>query len=158
MPRQGFSYSLVRALCGAAAIGVMVVAAEIAATPLMWIPFASSIVLVLGSPETDAAQYHRVLGGHLICAASGVLCTQLFGFGPWVAVIAVGLAMLMMLRLDVFHPPAAATPIVIVATAASPLFILSPSLAGAMLLIGFSWICQRLSPEGQAGNSSENNQ
>lgn len=138
-------------------MGVMVVAAEIAATPLMWIPFASSIVLVLGSPETDAAKYHRVLGGHLICAVSGVLCTQLLGFAPWVAALAIGLAMLMMLRLDVFHPPAAASPIVIVTTAASPLFVLSPSLTGAVLLIGFSWICQRLSPEGQAGNSSENN-
>lgn len=158
MPPQGFSSSLARALCGAAAICVMVIAADMASTPLMWIPFASSIALVLGSPEAAAAKPHRVLGGHLICATSGVLCTQLLGYEAWVTAVAIGLSMLIMLRLDMFHPPAAASPVVIVTTGASPLFILSPSLAGAVLLIGFSWICQRLSPEGQAGNSSENNQ
>jgi len=158
MPRHDLASSLSRALCGAAAIGIMVVASDMAATPLMWITFASSIALVLGSPETDAAKPHRVLGGHVICAASGILCTHLFGFAPWVAAIAIGVSMLTMLRLDLFHPPAAASPIVIVTTGASPLFILSPSLAGAVLLIAFSWLCQRLSANKQSTDSSKSNQ
>jgi CBS-domain-containing membrane protein len=54
-------------LAGAAiAIGAMEFFSARAAFPLMAIPFATSIVMVLGSPKAEPAQPRALIGGHLI--------------------------------------------------------------------------------------------
>lgn len=137
--------SIQRALCGGAAIALMVALADATGHPLMSVPFTTSIVMVLGSPEVAAAHPRRILGGHLVCAASGIVCTQLLGFDPLVAALAIAAAIFAMQALDVFHPPAGITPMIMVATRADPLFILSPVLVGAVILIAFAAICHALS-------------
>jgi CBS-domain-containing membrane protein len=135
---------LFRALGGGGAIALMIWLSKTSGVPLMWIPFVTSIVMVMGSPEAPPAQPLRILGGHMVCAASGIACTMLLGFDIWIAALAIGVAIALMHALDVFHPPAGITPVIIVMSKASPLFILSPVLAGAVLLIAYALIFHRL--------------
>src|SRR5215831_527886 len=51
---------------GAVAIALMELLSERAASPLMLVPFATSIVLVMGSPEIEAAQPRPLIGGHVV--------------------------------------------------------------------------------------------
>ena len=52
------------AVGGAAAIALMEVLAERTTVPLLFVPFATSIVLVMGSPEAEPAQPRALVGGH----------------------------------------------------------------------------------------------
>ncbi len=102
------------ALGAAVAVAVMEMASVSAEFPLMMIPFATSIVLVMGSPDAEPAQPRALVGGHLVSTLVGLIVLQLTGPGPWVAVLAVGLAMIAMHLTRTFHPPAGIDPLVVV--------------------------------------------
>lgn len=142
---------LSRAVGGSGGIAIMSYLATASGVPLMTIPFATSIVMVLGGPELGPARPRCVLGGHIICAAAGVLCTQLLGFDIWVAAIAIGLAIVVMHLLDSFHPPAGISPIIIATSHASPLFIISPVMTGAFILVAYAAMFHRLTSENWLG-------
>jgi CBS-domain-containing membrane protein len=125
---------------GAVAIAVMELLAERAMTPLMTIPFATSIVLVLGSPEAEPAQPRALVGGHLVATVVGVLMVKLAGPNPWIAAAAVGLAMLAMHLTGTFHPPAGINPLLVVLNDFSWDFILAPVACGALLLLAFACV------------------
>jgi CBS-domain-containing membrane protein len=144
MGNPTFTKAIERALAGGAGIGVMIAMADATGYPLVALPFATSIVMVMGSPEIPAAQPARVLGGHLVCAAAAIACTMVLGFDAWVAAVAIMLSMLVMQALDVFHPPAGITPMIVVTSKAGPLFLLCPVLAGAIMLIAFSALFKSL--------------
>ena len=133
-----------RGVGGAGAIALMIWLSKQSSIPLMWIPFSTSIVMVMGSPEVPPAQPVRILGGHLICAASGLACTMLLGPDIWVAALAVGLAIMAMLWLDVFHPPAGISPVIIASSHATPLYILAPVLAGVGILLAYAFLFHRM--------------
>jgi CBS-domain-containing membrane protein len=141
MPR--YTTILARAIGGAGAILLMEVLAQATQSPMAAIPFATSIVLVMGSPDAPPARLRCLVGGHVVCATSGVICTLLFGFDLWVAALAIGLAIAVMHLLDVFHPPAGISPIVIATTKASPLFIVSPVMTGATILALYAILFHR---------------
>jgi CBS-domain-containing membrane protein len=61
-----------RALGGAIAILAMHFLAGYGHVPLMLVPFATSIVLVLGTPEVEPAQPRALVGGHLISTLVGL--------------------------------------------------------------------------------------
>jgi len=75
------------------AIGAMEFFAIRSAVPVMAVPFATSIVVVLGSPEVEAAQPRALIGGHLLATLVGILVVKLAGPQPWAAAVAVGLAL-----------------------------------------------------------------
>jgi len=135
---------LFRAVGGGGAIALMIWLSKTSGVPLMWIPFATSIVMVMGSPEAPPAQPLRILGGHLACAAAGVACTMLLGFNIWVAALAIGIAIAVMHMLDVFHPPAGISPIIIATSQASPEYVFFPVLAGVAVLIAYAWLYHRI--------------
>lgn len=59
---------------GAAAIALMEeLLAERTTFPLLFIPFATSIVLVMGPPEAEPAQPRALVGGHLLSTATELL-------------------------------------------------------------------------------------
>ncbi len=136
-----------RAIGGALGIAVMTTLAHAAGQPLMSVPFATSIVLVMGSPEAPPARPRAIVGGHLISASAAVLCTLLFGEAMWVAPLGVGLAIAVMHALDAFHPPAGISPLVVTHSHAGVMFILSPVLTGALTLVAFAFVYHRLSGE-----------
>src|SRR5271155_1566855 len=94
---------LASAAGGAVAIAAMEFLAERTSVPLAFIPFATSIVLVMGSPDAKPAQPRALIGGHLLSAVIGLLMVTLAGPQPWAAAVAVGIAMAAMLATDTFH-------------------------------------------------------
>ena len=137
----------IRAVGGALGIAVMTTLAHAAGQPLMSVPFATSIVLVMGSPEAPPARPRAVIGGHLISASVVVVCAMLFGEAMWVAALGVGVAIAVMHALDAFHPPAGISPLIVTNAHASALFVLSPVLTGALILVAFAFVYHRLSGE-----------
>jgi CBS-domain-containing membrane protein len=133
------------AIAGAAGGVVAIVAMEYlsqrAAFPLMFVPFATSIVLVMGSPEVEAAQPRALVGGHLMSTVVGLLVVKLVGPGPYAAALAVGLAMVAMRLTRTFHPPAGIDPLVIVVNDMPWSFLIAPVAVGAVLLaaLAFAW-------------------
>ncbi|NVO16496.1 MAG: HPP family protein [Rhodoplanes sp.] len=125
---------------GAVAIGLMEAFAASAAFPLFAVPFATSIVLVMGSPDAAPAQPRALVGGHLVSTLVGFAVLTVAGPGPWAAALAVGLAIVAMQVTDTFHPPAGIDPLLVVANNLSWTFLLVPVGAGAVLLAAFAFV------------------
>ncbi|KRR02532.1 HPP family protein [Bradyrhizobium jicamae] len=111
--------------------------------PLAVIPFATSIVLVIGSPEVAPAQPRALIGGHLVSALVGLAVLKLTGPQAWAAAMAVGLSILAMYVTGTFHPPAGINPLLVVSGNLPWTFLLAPVLAGALLLTAFSCVWHR---------------
>ena len=139
MNRRAWLAVLAGAAGGAVAIGAMEYFAARNTIPLMAVPFATSIVLVLGSPEVDAAQPRALIGGHLISTMVGLLVLWVAGPTPWAAALAVGLAMVAMHATRTFHPPAGIDPLLVVVNAMPWSFLLVPVAAGALALALFAY-------------------
>jgi len=135
---------LAHSVGGAVAIALMFAIATGVGEPLMMVPFATSIVLVMGLPEAAPAQPRAIVGGHLISATVGVVLVAIFGGDWWVAALGVGLAIGLMQLADAFHPPAGISPIIVATNHAGLTFIAVPVLAGALILLAYAWIFQRL--------------
>lgn len=125
---------------GAVAIGVMCLLSIQAKFPLEFIPFATSIVLVTGSPEAAPARPRALVGGHILSALIGEIVLMLGGSQPWIAAIAVGIAILVMLATDTFHPPAGINPLIIVTHSMPWSFVVVPVAVGAVLLLAYTWL------------------
>jgi CBS-domain-containing membrane protein len=127
----------------AVAIGVMETSSTFIHTPLAAIPFATSIVLVIGSPDAVAAQPRALIGGHLIATLVGFVMLAFAGPHAWSAALAVGLAVVAMIATDTFHPPAGINPLLVVTLSLPWSFLLMPVLAGAVLLGLFALVWHR---------------
>jgi CBS-domain-containing membrane protein len=132
------------AVGGAVAIALMELASVSAAYPLMAIPFATSIVLVMGMPEAEPAQPRALIGGHLLATFIGLVVLKLAGPTPWAAALAVGLAMAAMHWTRSFHPPAGIDPLVVVVHNMSWGFLLAPVAAGTVVLTLFALLWHNL--------------
>jgi CBS-domain-containing membrane protein len=106
---------------------------------LLMAPFGASCVLVFALPDSPLAQPRNVVGGHVLSSLIGLLLLIFFGVHSWSIALAVGLAILVMQWTHTVHPPAGADPIVIMLAGAGWSFLLTPVLAGALLivLVGF---------------------
>jgi CBS-domain-containing membrane protein len=126
---------------GAVAIGIMEAFSVSAAFPLFAIPFATSIVLVLGSPQAAPAQPRALIGGHVVSTLIGLLVVKTLGPAAWAGALAVGLAMIAMHLTETFHPPAGIDPLVVVVNNISWSFLIVPVAVGALLLtlFAFTW-------------------
>jgi CBS-domain-containing membrane protein len=140
MSRREWLAVLAGAAGGAVAIGAMEYFAARKTIPLMAVPFATSIVLVLGSPEVDAAQPRALIGGHMVSTVVGLLVLWVAGPSPWAAALAVGLAMVAMHATRTFHPPAGIDPLLVVVNAMPWSFLVVPVAAGALALALFAYV------------------
>jgi CBS-domain-containing membrane protein len=146
--RNEFFATLAGAAGGAIAIASMELFSSSTAFPLVAIPFATSIVTVLGSPKAEPAQPRALIGGHLISTLVGLLIVKLCGPAPWAAALAVGLAMVAMHLTRTFHPPAGIDPLVVVANNMSWGFLVAPVGIGALLLALFAFAWHNLAARG----------
>jgi CBS-domain-containing membrane protein len=133
----------VAGLGGAIAIGVMELFSAVTNYPLAVIPFATSIVLVIGSPNAEPAQPRALIGGHVVSALVGLAVLKLTGPQAWAAAAAVGLSILAMYVTGTFHPPAGINPLLVVSGNLPWTFLLAPVLAGALLLTAFCYFWHR---------------
>lgn len=140
MNRRVWLAVLAGAAGGTVAIGLMELFAARNTMPVMAVPFATSIVLVLGSPEVDAAQPRALIGGHLLSTLIGLIVLNIVGPAPWAAALAVGIAMVAMHATRTFHPPAGIDPLLIVVDAMPWTFLLMPVAVGAFALALFAYV------------------
>jgi CBS-domain-containing membrane protein len=114
------------------------------AFPLVFIPFATSIVTVLGSPKAEPAQPRALIGGHLISTFVGLVVLALCGSSPSTAALAVGLAIIAMHLTGTFHPPAGIDPLIVVQNQMPWVFLIVPIGIGALLLALFALVWHNL--------------
>jgi CBS-domain-containing membrane protein len=133
----------VAGLGGALVIGIMEWFSLASRCPLAAIPFATSIVLVIGSPEAEPAQPRALIGGHVVSTFVGLAVLKLTGPAAWAAALAVGIAILAMYLTASFHPPAGIDPLLVVANNLAWTFLFVPVFSGALLPTLFAYVWHR---------------
>ena len=128
-------------------IGILSYGAVIENWPVLVASFGASAVLLFGAPTSPLAQPRNLLGGHLISAVVGVSVYQLFGEMWWSIALAVTLAIVAMMLTDTIHPPGGATALVCVLDHAGYTFVLTPILAGAIVLLIGAVLSSRIFPQ-----------
>lgn len=147
-PSQPFAPSplaiAVAAAGGGIGIALMIWLAQSTHHALGVVPFATSIVLVLGAPDAPQAQPRNIVGGHIISALCGAVFCALLGHGAAAAALGVAAAIALMHATRTFHPPAGINPVVMVIANAGWSFVLVPVTAGALILVAYAWLYHRL--------------
>ena len=102
--------------------------------------FGSSMVLILGYPESPFAKGRNVFFGHIITSIAGLICYSIlvihFSINVTAVIpISVGLGIFFMILLNSTHPPAGGNPILIILGGHSFDFLLSPLISGCVIII-----------------------
>jgi len=116
-PRPKPSTVLIATAASVAALVALVAVGRLTGEPLLIPPLAASMALVVGASNLPLGQPRNVIGGQLVSAATGFVVLAVLGQGQWSAAIAGGLALGAMMLLRVPHSPAAATAVIVAATA-----------------------------------------
>lgn len=133
-PRAPRSAILMAALAGALTITVLSLTGDAVGTPILIAAFGSSCVLVFLLPDAPLSQPINVVGGHMVSALCGVVAHAFLPTAWWSLGLAVGAAMAAMAALRIIHPPAGGTPIAILLAHESWGYLLTPVLAGSLIL------------------------
>jgi CBS domain-containing membrane protein len=113
--------------------------------------FGASSVLIYGVINSPLAQPRNVIGGHLICAITGVVIHRLIPGELWLSSsLSVSLSIVLMQITKTLHPPGGAT--ALIANIGSPkiqalsfYYVVSPVLSGVIILIFVALICNNAS-------------
>ncbi len=111
-------------------------------------PFGASCVLAFGLPDSPLAQPRSIIGGHLVTTLVGLLILQFMGDTWWSEALAVGLAMAAMQQTRTVHAPAGANPLLVMTTHPGFGFLLTPVLAGALVIVGVAYGVNNLRDRG----------
>lgn len=130
-------WSFVSGTLGILAIAVVT---ELFGHPLLIGSFGASAVLLFGAPDSPLTQPRNLIGGHLVSALVAVVLVALFGAGPLVMALAVGLAIFFMNLTHTTHPPGGATALIGVQGAAGWSYIFVPVLTGALILLAVTLV------------------
>ncbi|MDB5193720.1 MAG: hypothetical protein JWQ96_3283 [Segetibacter sp.] len=109
--------------------------------------FGASSVLIYGVINSPLAQPRNVIGGHLICAFTGVVIHRLIPNEVWLSSsLSVSLSIVLMQITKTLHPPGGATALIanIGSTKIQALgfyYVLSPVLSGVIVLMIVALIC-----------------
>ncbi|MCR4962411.1 MAG: HPP family protein [Firmicutes bacterium] len=114
--------------------------------PLLIASFGASAVLLYAATSSPLAQPRNLIGGHAVAALVGATCYLTMGETWYAITVAVVAAILLMMVTDTLHPPGGATAIVTVLQHGNYLFVLFPVLAGALILLLFALLANRISP------------
>jgi pSer/pThr/pTyr-binding forkhead associated (FHA) protein len=128
----------VTALLALAAIGLWL------RQPLLIPPLAASMALIAAASALPLAQPRNVIAGQLVSALVGFGALAVGGPGIWTAATAGGLALGAMLLLRVAHSPAAATAVIVGATAPPAARFLELLAAATVILVVFGVLGARI--------------
>lgn len=115
--------------------------------------FGASCVLVYGVIQSPLAQPRNLVGGHLVSAIIGVTIQKLLPELIWIAApLAVSLSIVFMQITKTLHPPGGATALIAVTGSAEIknlgyLYVISPVLSGALILLIIALIFNNLTPK-----------
>jgi len=115
-------------------------------TPMLATSLGASAVLVFGAPDAPLSQPRNVILGHALSAIVGVTTYQIWGIHWWSVTLGTSLAVLVMLLTKTTHPPGGATAMFAILNAAKPIYILTPIIAGSLLLVLVGIFVNNLSP------------
>lgn len=131
-------------LGGAIAISVVAYASSRAQLPLVLGSFGASCVLLFGFPDSPFSQPRNVIGGHLLASLVGLVFLHLLGDAWWSMALAAGCTIAGMQLTRTVHPPAGSNPVIVMLSGASWPFLLTPTLCGALALVGVALIVNNL--------------
>ena len=121
------------------AIGATGWLSNLSGTPWLMASMGASCVLAFGVPDSPLAQPRSIIGGHVISTLVGLIILHTLGNSWWACALAVGLALVAMQQTRTVHAPAGANPIVVLMTGAPLSFLLTPVLAGSIVIVVVAW-------------------
>ena len=106
--------------------------------------FGSTMVLLFGYPESPFAHPKNIFFGHLLTSSVGVVCLHLIPLPIFLIIpFAVGIGVMLMILLNVTHPPAGGNPIIVIIGSVSFEYLLSPIVTGSIIVIGFGYLVNK---------------
>lgn len=114
--------------------------------------FGASSVLIYGIVNSPLAQPRNLIGGHLVCAITGVTIHQLIPNETWLAAaLAVSISIVLMQITKTLHPPGGATALIAnigseKIKALGYVYVISPVLTGVLILFAVALIFNNLTP------------
>jgi CBS-domain-containing membrane protein len=149
--RKGFNNYLLQSLIATGICCIMLISLDVIITGALVASLGASTFIVFVAPDTRSAKPRGLLGGQLIGTGTGLLCWFLLDLGTFSGIgshrievaifgsIAVGLAIFLMVTIDMEHPPAAGTALSLVMSEWSCYSILF--IGGASLFLSFArWL------------------
>lgn len=121
---------------------------QVSGYPWQMAPFGASCVLAFGLPDSPLAQPRSIVGGHLVASLVGLAVLAMLGDGWLAAGIAVGMALALMQITRTVHAPAGADPLVVLASHAGADFLLTPVLAGSVIIVLVALVANNLRQRG----------
>jgi CBS-domain-containing membrane protein len=134
-PKHSARSILLAWLGGFLAISAVALLSDKLSLTLVLGSFGASCVLVFGFPDVPFSQPRNVLGGHFLSSLIGLTCLTFFGATWWSVAIAVGTSISMMMLTRTTHPPAGSNPVIIYLIKPEWVFLLFPTVFGAIILI-----------------------
>lgn len=134
-------YSFLGGFLGILALGGLSVLSH---NPVLMAPFGATCVLLFAVPDSPLAQPRAVVGGHLVASLIALTLLHTCGADLWVVCLAVALSIGAMQVTHTVHPPAGATPLVIMLTAPGWWFLLTPVLSGSLVLVVLALVFNNL--------------
>lgn len=113
---------------------------KVTSTEWLMAPFGASCVLAFAAWNAPLSQPRNIIGGHFISTLVGLVMYHLFGDGPLILALAVGLAIALMMVTKTTHPPAGANPILVIIGAYSWDFLFTPVLIGSIVIVGMALV------------------
>ncbi|MCP3748636.1 HPP family protein [Pseudomonas sp. SBB6] len=132
-------FSLLSLIGAALAIGATGWLSQVSGALWLMAPFGASCVLAFGMPDSPLAQPRNIIGGHVIATLVGLAALHTLGDSWWSAALAVGLALAAMQQTRTLHAPAGANPLVVIASHAPLSFVVTPVLAGSLVIVAVAW-------------------
>lgn len=132
-------FSLLSLIGAALAIGATGWLSQVFGALWLMAPFGASCVLAFGMPDSPLAQPRNIIGGHVIATLVGLAVLHTLGDSWWSAALAVGLALAAMQQTRTLHAPAGANPLVVIASHAPLSFVVTPVLAGSLVIVAVAW-------------------
>ncbi|HHZ01635.1 MAG TPA: HPP family protein [Tissierellia bacterium] len=136
LPKVGFDQALWSFIGGFCALFIVSYLAQSVNVPSPFAPFGASSVLLFGAPAAPFSQPRNVVGGHILAAIVGVTINNLLGTSYFAIAVGVGLAIALMVKFNLIHPPAGATAFVgVTGSAGNYMWVLNPVAIGSIILI-----------------------
>jgi CBS-domain-containing membrane protein len=142
--RASLKHILLSWLGGCLAIGVVAYLAIMFDAPLMLGSFGATCVLVFGFPDSPFSQPRNIVAGHFLSSLVGMVFLGLLGAHWWSVALAAGTAIALMQLTRTVHPPAGSNPVIVMLTVPDWSFLVTPTLLGAILLVGVALVFNNL--------------
>lgn len=134
-PFPGAKPALLGTLATVVSLVVLVALGEATGHLLMIAPLAATAMIVCSTPALPPAQPRNVVLGQIGSGVLGLVAVAVFGHSLWVAAVAAGLSVGLMLVLRAVHAPAAATAVLAVLQDPQPVRFLVLLGIGSVLLV-----------------------